>query len=324
MGGEDNGQSLEELARRIEAQTQRLEAIERENQELRETLGSGASDSRSERPQQQPRVTRPKEMTVASSKTVRALLLGPRDEQAYSRPFVGVLSSYVVGWLLTCAVAAYGSYIAFFVTAEPVSPFTDYQDDVVSYWVGINWLWLAPMAALLFGVYGGTRDGDKFVFARFQYVGLFMAIGTTLVVFLTSIWIVQWSWGGQHEDIGFAMGSLIADELNSFVMGTVFVSTWLLFVSGALLGTALQLWTSEKEQAEREGSTQGSDEGRPPSISGVRAQVWPHRAYRNLDRWPMTFTAVEYYTDMPLRLVLPRGGCSAWWSWGRSGRGTAG
>ena len=36
MGGADNGQNLEEL-------TQRLEALERENRELREALGSGAS-----------------------------------------------------------------------------------------------------------------------------------------------------------------------------------------------------------------------------------------------------------------------------------------
>jgi hypothetical protein len=36
MGGEDNGSNSEELARRIEA-------LERENQELREALGRGAS-----------------------------------------------------------------------------------------------------------------------------------------------------------------------------------------------------------------------------------------------------------------------------------------
>jgi hypothetical protein len=54
----------------------------------------------------------------------------------------------------------------------------------------------------------------------------------------------------------------------------VFVTTWLLFVSGALLGTALQLWASEKERVGRGGSVQGSDEGGVASTSEVRAQVW--------------------------------------------------
>jgi hypothetical protein len=197
-------------------------------------------------------------MTVASSKTVRGLLLGPRDAQAYFRPLVGVLPSYVVGWLLTCAVAAYGAYIAFLVTVGPHS-------------VGTNWLGLAPIAALFFGLYGGVRDGSKFVFARFQYVGLITAIGTTVVVFLVSLGIVHWYWPGAYEDIGFALQELLADELNPFVIGAVFVSAWLLFVSGALLGTALQLWASEKEQLGRGGS---SGEDRSASTSGVRAQVW--------------------------------------------------
>ena len=67
---------------------------------------------------------------------------------------------------------------------------------------------------------------------------------------------------------------LITDDLNPFAIGAVFVSTWLLFVSGALLGAALQLWASEKERGGREGSLQGSGEGRSASTSGVRAQVW--------------------------------------------------
>ena len=67
MGGEDdNRQNLEKLARR-------MEALERENRELREALGSGAPDRELERPQQ----PQAKEMPVASSKTVRGLLLGP-------------------------------------------------------------------------------------------------------------------------------------------------------------------------------------------------------------------------------------------------------
>jgi hypothetical protein len=252
MGKEDNGQNLEELARR-------MEALERENRELREALGSGASERQLESPQQQPQA---KEMTVASSKTVRGLLLGPRDEQAYSRPLAGVLPSYMVGWLLTCAVGAFGTYIALFVTVTPHS-------------VGINWLGLAPIAALFFGLYGGIRDGSKFVFARFQYVGLITAIGTTVVVFLVSLGIAHWFWSPEeYRDIGFALEELISDELNPFVVGAVFVSTWLLFVSGALLGTALQLWASEKEQVGREGSIQGSSEDRSASTSGVRAQVW--------------------------------------------------
>jgi hypothetical protein len=87
MGGEDNGPNLEELARR-------MEALERENRELREALGSDASERGSEKRQQQPRA---RDTAVASSKTVRGLLLGPRDEHAYSRPLAGVLTSYVVG-----------------------------------------------------------------------------------------------------------------------------------------------------------------------------------------------------------------------------------
>src|SRR3712207_2345984 len=95
MGGEDSRQNLEELARRMEAQAQRLEALEQENRELREALGSGASERQLERSQRQPQATRAKGMTGASSMTVRGLLLGPRDEQAYSRPLAGVLPSYV-------------------------------------------------------------------------------------------------------------------------------------------------------------------------------------------------------------------------------------
>jgi hypothetical protein len=253
MGGEDhNEHSLEELARR-------MEALERENRELREALGSGAPERELERPQQQPQA---REMTVASSKTVRGLLLGPRDEQAYSRPLVGVLPSYVVGWLLTCAVGAYGAYIAFLVTVGLTNS------------VGINWLGVAPIAALFFGLYGGIRDGGRFGFAHFQYIGLITAVGTTVVVFLVSFGIAHWFWSPEeYRDIEFVLEELITDELNPFVIGAVFASTWLLFVSGALLGTALQLWASEKERV-REGSLQGSGEERTASTASVRAQVW--------------------------------------------------
>jgi hypothetical protein len=253
MGGEDdNGQNLEEL-------TRRMEALERENRELREKLGGGASDREVEGLQQR---SQPREMTVASSKTVRGLLLGPRDEQAYSRPLVGVLPSYVVGWLLTCAVGAYGAYVAFLVTVGPHS-------------VGTNWLGLAPIAALFFGAYGGIRDGGRFGFARFQYVGLITAVGTTAVVFLVSFAIAHWFWTPEvYRDVGYVLAELITDDLNPFVLGAVFVSTWLLFASGALLGTALQFWASEKERAGREGSTRGSSEERTASTASARAQVW--------------------------------------------------
>jgi hypothetical protein len=251
MGGEDNGSSSEELARRIEA-------LERENQELREALGRGERHRGSERPQQQPQA---REVTDASPKTVRGLLLGPRDEQAYSRPLAGVLPSYVVGWLLTCAVGAYGAYIAFLVTVGPHS-------------VGTYWLGLGPIAALFFGAYGGVRDGSKFGFGRFQYVGLITAIGTTVVVFLVSLGIVYWYWPEEYEDIGFALQELIRDELNPFVIGAVFVTTWLLFVSGALLGTALQIWARERERVGRSDSIQGSDEHGAASTSEVRIQLW--------------------------------------------------
>src|SRR5215216_3280263 len=105
MGAEDNGPNLEELGRR-------MEALEQENRELRQALGSSASEREFETPQQQRQATQAKEMTDASSKTVSGLLLGPRNKQAYSRPLVGVLPPYVVGLVVTCAVAAYGSFYA--------------------------------------------------------------------------------------------------------------------------------------------------------------------------------------------------------------------
>jgi hypothetical protein len=254
MGGEDTARNFDELARR-------MEALERENRELREAVG--ASEPELETPQQQPQATQASEETTAgSSKTVRELLLGPRDEQAYSRPLVGVLPSYVVGWLLTCAFAAYGAYIAFWVTVGPHT-------------VGSNWLVLAPLAALFFGVYGGIRDGGRLVFARFHYVGLITAFGTAAVVLLVSFGIAHWFWTPEeYRDPGFVLAELITDDLNPFVIGAVLVSTWLLFVSGALLGTALQHWASEKEQVGREGSIQDSGEGRSSSASVARTQVW--------------------------------------------------
>ncbi len=106
MGGEDTGPNPDELARRIEA-------LERENRELRDTLASGAPHGESTEVRRRPRASG---ATDASSKTVRGLLLGPRNEQAYSRPLAGVLPSYLVGWLLTLAVESYGAYIAFLVT----------------------------------------------------------------------------------------------------------------------------------------------------------------------------------------------------------------
>ena len=256
MGGEhDEGPNPQGLARR-------MEALERENRELREALGGAASDREPRTRHQQPRATQAQGVTGASSKTVRALLLGPREEQAYSRPLARVLPSYVAGWLLTCAAAAYGAYVAFLVTAT-------------AHTVGINWLGLAPLAALLFGVYGGTRDGGRFGFARFQYAGPITAAGATVVVFVVSLGIVHWFWSPEeYRDVAHVLGKLIMNDLNPFVLGAVFVVTWFLFVSGALLGTALPLWASEKERAEREGPIRGSDEGRSASSSGSRAQIW--------------------------------------------------
>ena len=247
MGPQDNGLTLEGLA-------QRLEALARENRELREALGSGASEREGETPHQQPQATQAREITIASSKTVGGLLLGPRDEQAYSRPLAGVLPSYVVGWLLTCAAAAYGPYVALNITGGEV----------------LGWLGLGAIASLFFGAYGGIRDGRKFVFARFQHVGLITAIGATMVMFLTSLWIVSSLWRPPPE--GGALRWILEDTL--FPIGAVSASTWLLFVSGALLGTALGLWASDKERVGREGTIQGSGEGGSASTSGVRAQVW--------------------------------------------------
>ena len=128
MGAEDNEPNFEELARR-------LEALERENRELREALGSDASHRQLETPQQ-PQATPPKQKALVSPNTVGGLL-GSRDERAYFRPLARILPSYVVGLLLTCSVGAFATYIALFVTAMPHSE-------------GIGWLGFAPVAALFF------------------------------------------------------------------------------------------------------------------------------------------------------------------------------
>ncbi len=125
---------------------------------------------------------------------------------------------------------------------------------------------------MFFGVYGGIRDGGKFAFATFQYVGLITAIGTTVVVFLVSLGITHWFWPEVYSDIGFALRDLITDELNPFVLGAVFVTTWLLFVSGALLGTALQLWANGRERVGRRHSVQYDEPG-SASTSGVKVQL---------------------------------------------------
>ena len=251
MGGGVTGPDPDELARRIEA-------LERENRELRDALVNGSPRGGSKEARQQPHGGGAAD---ASPETVRELLLGPRNQQAYSRPLSRVLPSYVVGWLLTLSVGSYGAYMAFWITVGPHS-------------VGTIWLGLGPLAALLFGAYGGIRDGGKFVFARFQYVGLITAIGTTVVVFLVSLGIVHWFWPQVYRDIGFALRDLVTDELNPFVLGSIFVTTWLLFVSGALLGTALQLWANERRQVGRGDSIHYDDERRSASTSGVRAQLW--------------------------------------------------
>ena len=56
-----------------------------------------------------------------------------------------------------------------------------------SHSVSTSRLGLASIATLFFGAYGGIRDGGKFVFGCFQYVGLITAIGTTLIVLLVSL-----------------------------------------------------------------------------------------------------------------------------------------
>jgi len=250
-GGGDTGPDPDEQARRIEA-------LERENRELRNALISGAPHGESKEARQQPQASG---ATDASRTTVRGLLLGVRGEEAYSHPVAEVLPPYAVGCLLTFACGAYGAYMAFLVTVGPHS-------------VGIGWLGLGPIAALVFGAYGGIRDGRKFAFARFQYVGLITAIGNTAVTFLVSLGIARWYWPEEYEDIGFALRELISDEFNPFVIGAVFVSTWLLFVSGALLGTALQLWANEQERIGTRGSVQGSDERESTRTPEVRVQLW--------------------------------------------------
>jgi hypothetical protein len=244
MGAEDNGPNLEELG-------QRMEKLERENRELREALGSGASEHEFGTPQQQPQATQAKEMPDASSKRVSGLLLGPRNKQAYSRPLVGVIPSYMVGLVVTCAVAGYGGFYALWGDVPPMQ-------------------WLGLIAALVFGFYAGIRDGKEFIFGRFQYVGLITAICVTAVEFLASFWAVShWAENPEATAMDWLLGNLV------FVMVTIFASTWLMFSSGASLGTALQLfWTGEQEQVGQDGYIQSSGEGGAASTSGVKAQVW--------------------------------------------------
>jgi hypothetical protein len=133
---------------------------------------------------------------------------------------------------------------------------------------------------LFFGVYAGIRDGREFVFGRFQYVGLITAIGVTVVAFLASFWAVS-NWTEGTYTGPTPMAWLLRQLI--FVMVAVFASTWLLFISGASLGTALQLfWTGEQEQVGQGGSgstsgvrtQQSSGEGGSASASSVKAQVW--------------------------------------------------
>jgi hypothetical protein len=105
-------------------------------------------------------------------------------------------------------------------------------------------------------------------------VGLATAIGTTVVVFLVSLGIAHWFWPAAYRDLGFALRELITDELNPFVLGAVFVSTWLLFVSGAMLGTALQLWATEWDRVDRKAPFHHDDERGPESASRMRVQLW--------------------------------------------------
>jgi hypothetical protein len=244
MGVEDNGPNLEELG-------QRMEKLERENREMREELGSGASEREFGMSQQQPQATQAKEMSDASSKTVSGVLLGPRNKQAYSRPLVGVIPSYLVGVVVTCAVAGYGGFYALWGYGPPMQ-------------------WLGLIAALVFGVYAGIRDGKEFIFGRFQYVGLITAIGVTTVEFLASFWAVS-HWPEGTYTGPTPMAWLLRNLV--FVMVTIFASTWLMFSSGASLGTALQLfWTGGQEQVGQDGSIQSSGEGGAASTSGVRTQ----------------------------------------------------
>jgi hypothetical protein len=130
--------------------------------------------------------------------------------------------------------------------------------------------WLGLIAALFFGVYAGIRDGREFVFGRFQYVGLITAIGVTVVAFLASFLAVS-GWAEGTYPGPTPMAWLLRNLI--FVMVALFASTWLLFISGTSLGTALQLyWTSEQEQVGQDGSIQSSSEGRSASTSGVRTQ----------------------------------------------------
>ena len=100
MGGGDTGPDPDEQARRIEA-------LERENRELRNALISGAPHGESKEARQQPQASG---ATDASRTTVRGLLLGARGEEAYSHLVAEVLPPYAVGCLLTFACGAYGAY----------------------------------------------------------------------------------------------------------------------------------------------------------------------------------------------------------------------
>ena len=84
MGTEDAGPNPDELVRRIEA-------LERENRELRDALASGAPHGEAKGALQQPQASGAPD---ASPKTVRGLFLGPRNERAYSEPCSPVDDSF--------------------------------------------------------------------------------------------------------------------------------------------------------------------------------------------------------------------------------------
>jgi hypothetical protein len=212
-------QLLEELRllrHAVEGINHRMTALERESRHQRDTVVGFANDER--KAGQEFHVGAPE-----ASRPIRDWLLSPRDETAYAhRTTYEMLPWYVIGCVLVWAAAAFGSYDA---QSNGVSwgPIIDSTTAVVS---------LRGIVAFGFGVYAGIRDGRQLKFPMFIAIGFIVGLGAAAATAIVSYWIF-----GHTPGIIFSSDRLIT-------MITKLVSTWVLFVSGALLGKVLKDWAS--------------------------------------------------------------------------------